>query len=675
MEKIIKGKYRPEIDGLRAFAVIAVIINHFNKNILPGGYLGVDIFFVISGYVITSSLAGRKNKNFLDFLIGFYERRIKRLVPALTFFVLILSLLITFFDVYPNEDLDIGQKALIGLSNITLYRGSWDYFASSTELNPFTHTWSLGVEEQFYFIFPFFIWLTGFGRQTHKGSRNLFLLILFLVFVSLTSFIYFYPINQPAAYFLMPNRLWEIGTGCLIFLSLDSKSKTVERLSKLSPLFILLMMFGIMYIPLEFAVFSTVSIVLLSSLLLISLRKGTLAFDLLTRDKIVYLGLISYSLYLWHWGVLSISRWTIGIHWWSVGFQIAIIFFIANLSYKFIEMPLRKKNWAFKRWKTISKGILIIIFSFVSLIILKDPLKNKFYLGKIRFRDASVIIKEDECMDMDFIDDYDHDKASKLCLKANKDNTQNLFFVGDSHSHRIWPGAELIAEKTNSNFFKLSFTSTTFPTIKNFPNNNVRESYLSRNSIQKFIAFEKELLFNSKSGDVIFINLRMPWYFIDNWYEREIYNLWDSKKEYFESWLIAFENFLDKLAEKKVNVIISTPTPEFPFATLQQCQGQNIEWFNKFSKKDCSYPIDYFESKNGKYSNIINSLKKISIEKENLYLFDALSMMCPNNLCKYNLNGNLLYVDDDHLSEYSAKFIYANEMLNFLQKVKLINSD
>lgn len=92
---ISTSKYRPEIDGLRAFAVVAVIINHFNKDLLPSGYLGVDIFFVISGYVITSSLAGRKSKNFLDFVTGFYERRIKRLVPALVVFVLITSVLIS----------------------------------------------------------------------------------------------------------------------------------------------------------------------------------------------------------------------------------------------------------------------------------------------------------------------------------------------------------------------------------------------------------------------------------------------------------------------------------------------------------------------------------------------------------------------------------------------------
>ena len=114
-----KGKYRPEIDGLRAFAVVAVIINHFNKDLLPSGYLGVDIFFVISGYVITSSLAGGESKNFLDVLTGFYERRIKRLIPAMVVFVLITSVLISLFNPDPDLALNTGATSLFGFLTYT----------------------------------------------------------------------------------------------------------------------------------------------------------------------------------------------------------------------------------------------------------------------------------------------------------------------------------------------------------------------------------------------------------------------------------------------------------------------------------------------------------------------------------------------------------------------------
>ena len=214
----INSRYRPEIDGLRAFAVIAVIINHFNKDILPSGYLGVDIFFVISGFVITSSLYQRPTKNFKDFISGFYERRIKRLVPALSFFVLITSIVICLFNPTPKLSLLTGLTSLFGLSNLYLFRESTDYFAQSTDLNVFTHTWSLGVEEQFYILFPLLIWFSGFGRQTKNGARNHFLIVGSLAITSLIGFIYLYPINQSAAYFLMPTRFWEMASGCLLFI-------------------------------------------------------------------------------------------------------------------------------------------------------------------------------------------------------------------------------------------------------------------------------------------------------------------------------------------------------------------------------------------------------------------------------------------------------------------------
>ena len=269
----IKNRYR-KIDGLRAFAVVAVIINHFNKDILPGGYLGVDVFFVISGFVITSSLYQRPSENFKDFISGFYERRIKRLVPALSVFVLITSFLICLFQENPYESLWTGLTSLFGLSNLYLLDKTTDYFAQSTQLNVFTHTWSLGVEEQFYIIFPLLIWFSGFGRQCKNGTRNLFLIVGTLTIASLIGFLYLYPSNQSAAYFLNANKV--LGNCIRMFaLYWITKKRSIEQFfEKISPIFVLSLVIGIMYLPMSWAIVSTVSVVALTLLLIASLKKN-----------------------------------------------------------------------------------------------------------------------------------------------------------------------------------------------------------------------------------------------------------------------------------------------------------------------------------------------------------------------------------------------------------------
>jgi len=153
-----KLNYRPDIDGLRAIAVLAVIANHTDTRLAPSGFLGVDIFFAISGFVITSSLIKRERTNLKAMLLPFYGRRIKRLVPALLSCILITSLIFSLVSATPATNLWSGIWAAFGLSNIHFYQEQTDYFSPVSELSLFLHTWSLGVEEQFYLIYPFIFW-------------------------------------------------------------------------------------------------------------------------------------------------------------------------------------------------------------------------------------------------------------------------------------------------------------------------------------------------------------------------------------------------------------------------------------------------------------------------------------------------------------------------------------
>ena len=200
----LKNKYRNELDGFRGFAILAVIIYHLNKNLLPNGFLGVDMFFVISGYVITSSLIINKSSSLKCFLSKFYEKRIKRLLPALSINLFFIGFIC--FLIYPDPTyyLRTGISSLIGVSNLYLYKHSVKYFAPNSQLNPFLQTWSLGVEFQFYFLFPILFWFsTKLKNKIKYSSKILFFLLLALSILSLIFFLSTYNSNNPLAYFLI----------------------------------------------------------------------------------------------------------------------------------------------------------------------------------------------------------------------------------------------------------------------------------------------------------------------------------------------------------------------------------------------------------------------------------------------------------------------------------------
>jgi peptidoglycan/LPS O-acetylase OafA/YrhL len=224
---------------------------------------------VISGYVITASLYETSDRNLAEFLFGFYSRRIKRLAPALILCVLITSLLISFFNKNPLSSLETGGASLFGLSNLYLLKQATDYFGASAQLNVFTHTWSLGVEEQFYVVFPFIIWLAGFGRQ-HKQGGGLFIIIGLLALGSLTAFVRLSISHNPVAFFLMPTRFWELSAGCLVFVAQTASRWLVLDLqvTRVGSLVTMPVLVAILFIPDEYSAYSTIAVVLLTASLI-----------------------------------------------------------------------------------------------------------------------------------------------------------------------------------------------------------------------------------------------------------------------------------------------------------------------------------------------------------------------------------------------------------------------
>lgn len=659
-----QSSYKPEINGIRAFAVIAVIINHFNPDLLPSGYLGVDIFFVISGYVITSSLADRSSKNFLDFLAGFYARRIKRLIPALVLFVIITSISICLFNPRPGVSITTGISALFGYSNLYLWNQSTNYFDTSTLLNVFAHTWSLGVEEQFYFVFPLLVWFTGFGRHTHKGARNLFWVTGVLSIASLIAFVYIYRTNQPAAYFLMPTRFWEMGAGCWLFLGLKHPSGLLVWLERIPPLLVTAGIAGVLFLPLQFAAKATIAVVLFTSVLIACLRAGTAGYSLFTHRAVVYIGLISYSLYLWHWGVLSLSRWTIGIHWWSVPFQVALMLLLAVCSYRYVEMPLRRADWSVLRWQTIAYGIGVSAGASGFLLLLSNSLSHRIFLGS-----RHSVETESSSVQGVSVDDCIFYKGKGISASAGDiakcsfsrsepvNGQQRIWYLGNSHAQHL---SGLIGKMKSRGDFQQTLIATAAVTVPTLPlemydwlpkNDWKQKDLLNQEQTIKYV------LATVKQGDIIVLGNDLGNIF--GWFP----GIWENDRQrhlrFLPGWVEDLDRFIKIVNAKGASVIEFLPMPRFQDMpegfTTEYCYKQ---WFRPFLANDCYLSADRVKLRQGS-TDVTDSLKILSKSNSNFYLFDPFDRLCPKELknCSTVLLGRVVFRDFHHINNYGGELL------------------
>ncbi|KAG1700459.1 O-acetyltransferase OatA [Nymphon striatum] len=338
-----KGRHIAGIDGLRAISVLAVIAFHYFSGFESAGYLGVDVFFVISGFVITASIASYEAPNSLkEFAVKFYLRRFKRLLPALFAVVIFTSIMVMLVTTEGQDNLRTGALALVGGANIFLYIKEADYFALTSELNPFTHMWSLAVEDQFYLLFPFLLWgCAFFSIEKSQTSLNKLLMILGVIsFASLVTFIAFFKFDYSFSFYMMPTRLWQIGSGILIYL-LASRTNTLLALKNV-PLFIpVLILLGTLlfghHSPLVAHIVVTVATAFALAILWFSQEKA----NFLGHGIPAYVGKISYSLYLWHWPFLVLAKHTIGTSPLVISMCLLLTFIFAASSYHFVEQPVR----------------------------------------------------------------------------------------------------------------------------------------------------------------------------------------------------------------------------------------------------------------------------------------------------------------------------------------------
>jgi peptidoglycan/LPS O-acetylase OafA/YrhL len=446
--------YRPDIDGLRAIAVVPVVLFHFHgARFVPGGFVGVDIFFVISGFLITKILHDEIQTGAFG-VLSFYSRRVRRIFPAL-FAMISFCILSTAATGFPADASALSHDVvatIFSVSNIDFYRSS-GYFDSKMLHNPLLHTWSLAVEEQFYVGFPLLL----YALRNSPGRRRI-LVLSAIVCASLAWSVWMVHADQTAAFYLMPSRAWELLIGSLLAINAvpSSNSRAIANTSGIAGL--LLIGFSIMSIS-ESTPFPGVAAIApcLGTAMVIhsATTRQTLVSKVMSIPPLRFIGLISYSLYLWHWpifvvysDVMRMPRLidTIGL--------LVTSFFIAWLSYMFVERPFRRvrvtrrkgRDLAWAATAMVAMCAISVAASLVTASLTTLPPKVKSTLAFADY-DAYASMRVGHCFLTSTPDDnrlYD----SATCL-AQRHGKMNVLLLGDSHAADLWPGFSAVRKDIN----------------------------------------------------------------------------------------------------------------------------------------------------------------------------------------------------------------------------------
>lgn len=436
-------KYRPEIDGLRAVAIIPVILFHIGFQTFSGGYTGVDVFFVISGFLITTIIYTELEQNKFS-ILNFYERRSRRILPLL-FFVLLATIPFAWISLFNVDMVDYFESLIstpLFYSNF-LFAFEANYFDTSVDLKPLLHTWSLAVEEQYYIMFPLFMIILW---KFNLKKRLLTLLFMFgllsFIFAEWASF--YYPTYN---FYLLPSRAWELAVGAIMAIAIEksflSKIQNNSILSEiLSIIGFALILAGFFIItedtrfPSSYAIFPTIG----SALVIGFANSKNLIGRLLSLKVFVFIGLISYSAYLWHHPIIAFSK-HLSLSEDSLSqkiFLLGIIISLSYLSWNYVENPFRNKKKFSRKFIFIFSIIGSFFFISIGFIGLKNiGFPNRAVNHKLEYLNYNPDNRELKVDSWTFIYKAEEDFNNRSWF--NKLNElPNVLLIGNSHSKDLY---------------------------------------------------------------------------------------------------------------------------------------------------------------------------------------------------------------------------------------------
>ena len=651
-ESFSRPKYRPDIDGMRALAILAVLFFHAYPDTLKGGFVGVDIFFVISGYLISSIIF--KGLTFGTFsFFDFYARRVRRIFPAVAF-VLIGTFILGFFLLIPYELedlLDESPYAAFFLENWRLYVTTGGYWETATELKPLMHFWSLGVEEQYYIFYPlicFLLW---------KASAQKFLISLLLMFFVSLSLCLYDTYNEPVrAFYSLHSRFWELLVGgILAYVEIQwpqYKSHCFRAIEStkfnnaLSILGIGLILFSILFFEegKEFpgwrALFPTIG----SVLIIAAGKDACLNKNLFSNKLAVFIGLISYPLYLWHWPFICVARNNLG-GFLPTGFLmiglIAMSFVMAYLTYTLIERPMRSRK---ATWQLVVS--LVIVLALISLgtktvVRRSETLKYTLFAGMpVAVQETLKDLPKDERRDVtcEKVFGIGH----SVC-RATSDHPSVLFF-GDSHNYTMWD--VLYTEKDLPAFYIVgNGGGLVFDNVDVVGKDKKVDTALSERTSKVWNAIRTR-------NELRTIVLR------GNWAGNLSATLRSSKNPQMEGANLVKKLWQDTFAElyslnKKVIIVLDNITA--PFNPLVRCvPSHRLDLVTRQS----DYCLIPYSSINEKEKEIRELIKNEARKWNNVTVLDSWDVLCDQKGCYLAKEEIPYYKDNNHLSVYGNKLVW-----------------
>jgi peptidoglycan/LPS O-acetylase OafA/YrhL len=668
----MKITYRPEIDGLRAIAVGAVILYHAQITILghqpfKGGFIGVDIFFVISGYLITFIILKELITTGSFSFKHFYERRIRRILPALLF-VMLVSLPFAWMYLLPGSFIDFSKSILYSLgfsSNYYFWYSGHQYGAESGFLKPFLHTWSLSVEEQYYIIFPIVLLIV------FKYFRQYLIHILIFGFIISLELADWGSRNHSSFnFYALPTRVWELLAGSILAYFEITKGYR----SKHQTLNLILPIIGLLLIGHSILFFSdkmfhpsfyTLSPIIGVCLIIWFSHKDELITKILSLKLFVGIGLISYSLYLWHYPIFALSRiveFTGGgvFKKLSLGFLILIV---SIFSYYFVEKPFRTKNNKFKVIFSLIAIFISVLMIFNFRVIQKDGHPNR--LPEILRGDLSEpwILSKNHKGETCF--------GNIEGCKFNTSSNRKVYIIGDSQMGALTFNLKDRIVKSNYQFITSTFGGCLF--YPGFNRVNDKTKKIDEDCNESYFQKLKQTLSNDKNSIIIFGG-RHPAY-LSNYHfnnkEGGVEGLeWGSKyisSGKYDTIQNSFKHEILKLS-KNNKIILIYPIPEVGWNLPKKIFGD----VNKFSKNT---DFKYITTSLNVYRERTKSSFELldSIQSNNIYRIYPHTLFCNTTIkdrCVTHDDKNIFYADNSHPSIKGAEMI--NDLImKEIEKIEL----